>query len=75
MGSSLNKGPLLGPQHSTAPLVKGTPKRDPLLENYPYVKTGPRLCLAVRLHQESLASPRETSSELVKASGVQASRV
>ena len=35
MGSSLNDGPLIGPKHSTLPLEKRTPKRDPNLENHP----------------------------------------
>ena len=36
MGNSLNQGPFLNPQYSTAPLFKKDPKRDPNLENCPY---------------------------------------
>ena len=37
MASSLNQGPDLGPQHSTARPYKNGPKRDPKLESYPDV--------------------------------------
>ena len=37
MGSSLNSGPVLGPKYGANPFPKD-PKRDPILENYPYAK-------------------------------------
>ena len=38
MGSSVNRGPVLGPKHTTAPVLKknNDPKRDPNFQNYPY---------------------------------------
>ena len=35
MGSSLNEGPLSGPQKSAAPLKHKDPKMGPHIENYP----------------------------------------
>ena len=35
MGSSLNEGPLSGPQQSAAPVNQKEPKRGPQIENYP----------------------------------------
>ena len=37
VGSSVNEGPLLGPQNSTAASIEGPQHRDPDLENYTLV--------------------------------------